>query len=185
MNKNLIPFVVFLVFMSCSTQYKVKTEKHKTSNPNTPFIYKNGFKNYEITPSISIVENDTITFNELKFNAVQSAMYTQKLMYDKFGKWDTIIKPKNQLHLIFVWQNVKLFKNNEKTYTVAADGIESWEEMYASVIILNASNQDCLSVDSEIKDSLISYFSYGIKNLNSSVKFYSLYRKNYSKYIHN
>ena len=92
------------------------------------------------------------------------------------------LKPKNQRHLIFVWKNVKLFENNEQMFTVAADGKESWEEMYASVIILNSSSQDCLSEDSKIKDSLITYFSNGIKNLNSSGKFYNLYHKYYRIY---
>lgn len=182
MKKIFISFLVLIIIISCATNQKVIPEKRITSNPNTPIIYKNGFKDYVITPSISIVENDTVVFNELKFNAVHSAMYTQKLMYDKFGEWDTILKPKNQRHLIFVWKNVKLFENNEHKFTVAADGKESWEEMYASVIILNSSSKDCLSEDSKIKDSLISYFSNGIKNLNSSGKFYNLYHKYYRKY---
>ena len=182
MKKILLAFISFILVFSCAAQNKVKTQKFKTSNPNTKFLYRNGFEDYEITPSISIIENDTIIFNELKFNGVISAMYTQKLMYDKFGEWDEIIKPKSLNNLIFVCENVKLFENSEQLYTVAADGTESWKEMYASVIVLNSTNQDCLSEDSIIKDSLISYFSNGIKNLNSSKKFNRLYRKYYRKY---
>lgn len=58
----------------------------KTINPNTSYIYKNGYTHISIVPILSLNGNDSTYINELRFNAVFSAMYTKKLMYEKYGK---------------------------------------------------------------------------------------------------
>ena len=94
----------------------------KTDNPNAPYIYKNGFLNYDIIKTPLTVKNNTINLNELRFNAVLSAMYTKKVMYDKFGKWAKEIRPNNKTHPILLWENVKLFENENKLFNVYANG---------------------------------------------------------------
>lgn len=160
-----------------SCPLKVVSNYEKTSNPNTPYIYQNGFKDFEIAPILTIQGNDSTYINELRFNAVFSAMYTKKLMFDKFGKWDKEIRPNNERHPILVWEKIKLFDNKNKVYSIATYGAESMEGIYASVIIFDSKNKDCLTENNSEKDSIISFFPKGIQNLSSNKKFYNIYWK--------
>ncbi len=76
----------------------------KTANPHTPYIYENGYRNYTVVKVPFVENNVTIELNELKFNAVSSAMYTKKVIFDRFGKWTKEIKRENQRHPILVWE---------------------------------------------------------------------------------
>ena len=152
-----------------------------TANTNTPFIYENGYLNYTLV-KVPLVENkETINLNELRFNAVFSAMYTKKVMYDRFGKWTKLLQPNKERHPILVWEKVKLFDNDADLYTVYADGTESSTEMYASVLVFDANNKDCLNDDHPMQLKLITYFSDGIENLNDSKNFYKVYWKTVKK----
>ena len=153
----------------------------RTANTNTPFIYENGYLNYTLV-KVPLVENkETINLNELRFNAVFSAMYTKKVMYDRFGKWTKLLQPNKERHPILVWEKVKLFDNDADLYTVYADGTESSTEMYASVLVFDANNKDCLNDDHPMQSKLITYFSDGIENLNDSKNFYKVYWKTVKK----
>ena len=102
-------------------------------------------------------------------------MYTKKVMFDRFGKWTKEIKRENQRHPILVWKKVKLFPDDENLFTVYTDGTESWTEMYASVLVFDQNNRDCLHDESPVQSKLITYFSEGIKNLKPDNNFYKVY----------
>ena len=187
--KNIAVLILFGIgILSCSSSKTISNDENgigirkKTSNPNTPYIYKNGYRDFEITPTLTVNENDSTYINELRFNAVFSSMYTKKLMFDEFGKWDKEIRPNNERHPILVWENKRLFNKENKTYSIAASGIESKKEMYASVIVFDSENRDCLSETHPKKDSIINYFSNGIINLKSDRMFYDTYWKMISDY---
>jgi hypothetical protein len=165
--------------LGCSVNNSGKTVTRKTDNPNLPIVYKNGFKDFTIKALLTIQDNDTTYINELRFNAVESALYTQKLMYDRFGKWSNEINQANYTYPTLVWENVMLFDNENKRYTVAANGTESYENMFAAVMVYDADNNDCLSPNSPEKEKIISYFSKGIKNLSKSEKFYVLFQQKF------
>jgi len=112
----------------------------------------------------------------LKFNAVASAMYTQKIMFDKFGKWTTAVPSGNNNGFILIWENIKLFDDKEELFTIMASGTESWEEMLASVMAFDSKNNDCLTEKSEFKKEIIDYFSNAIIHLNNDKIFYEKYR---------
>ncbi len=151
----------------------------ETHNPNMPIVYKNGFKDFTLKSLLTIENNDSTYITELRFNGVDSAMYTQKLMYDRFGKWTKEIKQVNYKYPTLLWENVKLYDNENNYYTVAANGIESYENMFASVMVYDSQNNDCLSPNSPEKQSMINYFSDGIKNLSNSEKFYILFHEKF------
>ena len=181
MKKTIVLIVLILGVFSC-TSTKTNSDKkkgvgvkQKTQNPNTPYIYKNGYLDYKIQPKLTVIENDSTYINELKFNAVFTAMYTKKLMFDNFGKWDKEIRPNNERHPILIWERKKLFENDNTLYSIAASGEETWEEIYASVIVYDNENKDCLSETYTKKDALINYFSDGIKNLKTDNTFYDVY----------
>ena len=189
MKKIFYLLVLILFSSSCIAQNKGRKEKgvgspQKTKNPNTPYIYKNGYLNYTILKIPVIQKNDTTNLNELKFNAVFSAMYTQKVMYDKFGKWTKEVRPNgNDRHPILVWEKVKLFDNENKLFSVYANGEENKNEIYASVLVFDENNKDCLNDTSLNRAKIIEYFSNGIKELNENQDFYAIYWQSVNSYI--
>ncbi|WP_271407473.1 hypothetical protein [Tenacibaculum soleae] len=179
---TLITFTLFGI-LSCTSSKTISENgnavgiRQKTSNPNTPYIYKNGYKDFEIKPTLTIRNNDSTYINELRFNAVFSAMYTKKLMYDKYGKWDKEVWPNGAKRPILVWEKRKLIETQDELYSVATNGTESMKEMFASVIVFDSKNRDCLSENYHSKDSLINFFATEIRNLSSNKKFYDVYWK--------
>ena len=176
-------FILMLLFCFSNNLYSQKVKKSKpvgnrkeTSNPNSPYIYENGYKDYEVLKKLTITEKDTTYVYELKFNDVASAMYTKKILFDKFGKWKTAIPAGDNRNFILIWENIKLFDDKEELFTVMADGIESWEEMFASVMVFDSKNNDCLSENNEYKNEIITLFSDSIQNLNKDNTFYKIYR---------
>ncbi|SDL83244.1 hypothetical protein [Chryseobacterium taihuense] len=167
-----------------TTKNKAVGHPQKTLNPNTPFIYKKGFRDYAIlTKEIVKKNNDTTELNELKFNAVLSAMYTKQLMYEKFGKWNREIRPNiDESHPILFWGKVKLFGDEDKLYSVYANGDENWNEIYASVLVFDENNNDCLSKTYSDKEKIIKYFSDGIRTLSDGKDFYKVYWQSVNNY---
>ena len=118
------------ILISCSSTKKL-TEKRCTS------ILKNNYINILEEEFKSTVNNDTIVLNEVKYECVYSAMYIQKGMYDRFGKWEKEIYLKGKNHPILLWNNVKLFPNDTTEFIVATNGLENTETSYASVLIFD------------------------------------------------
>ena len=160
-----------LILISCSSTSKVNEKRCKS-------ILKNDYKTILKEKFQSVVDNDTIFLNEVKYECVFTAMYTKKGMYDRFGKWNQEIYPKGQNHPILLWNNVKLFPNDTTEFIVAANGLENEETIYASVLVFDKKNKDLLSDESEFKTKLIDYFSEMIKTNNEKKSdFYEIYWK--------
>lgn len=177
----LILLIVGLI--SCSSKINFKLDekpvgkRHITENPNNPYIYEKGYKNFEIIKTKTIQNKDTSYVSELRFNAVFSALYSKKIMFDRFGKWTNQIYLNNERHPILIWENVKLFETRDKRYSIAANGVESWEEMYTSFLVLDSNNKDCLAKSGSEKDSIVQFFSNEIINLKSNTNFSTEYWK--------
>ena len=178
--RNIICMVGLAFFAGCAYQpiqhangaYGIE---HHTANPNNPIIYKRGFKYHEIKPVLTVHGEDSIFVNELRFQAVYSPMYTKKMMFDTYGKWDKEIRPNNDRHPILIWENKKLLASSDEHFSVAVNGDETWEEIFASAVVFDAKNRDCLKEGHPYKDSIIHYFSEGLKNLRTNTKFYEVY----------
>ena len=187
--KNILKTTLVAFFLvHCTTQVSPQNKDktfgfpQKTANPNTPYIYINGFKDYQISQSIITIQSDTLQVNELKFNAVFSAMYTKKVMFENFGKWTKEIRPNNESHPILMWEKIKLFEHDEKLFTIFANGDESKEGIYASVLAFDQYGNGCLSDKSRYKEKIIDYFSNAIRNQKNSDSFYNIYWKSVNKY---
>lgn len=206
--KETVLIIVLFIFISCSSTPRIeeytpvssktehseiktsavpKTTIVKTANPNLkyPFLHKNGFKDYEIVKSKYIKTSDSHYANELRFNATYSSFYTKKLMYDHFGNWNkNLFLSNGRRKNMLIWENVKLFDDNDQLFYVAAGGFENTDSVseeypvYSSVIVLDSNRNDCLSDKNiELKESIITFFSNGINNLNSDKEFYDKYWK--------
>lgn len=98
-------------------------------------------------------------------------------MYQRFGKWTKALRPDNEEHPILLWENVKLFDDEDKLFSVYAKGAENWKEIYASVLVFDNDQNDCLAEGSVYRDKLIACFSDAIKKLDNKSGFYDEYRK--------
>lgn len=122
-------------------------------------------RTYEIVKVLSIFEKDSLYINELHLKKIHSSFDTKKLMYDKFGKWDKEVWPKNVRYPIFIWENIKLLNKEEALFSIVATGIENINEYYASVMVYDSDNHDCFTENAHFRESLILYFLHGIRNL--------------------
>jgi len=91
------------------------------------------------------VGKDTILVTEIRFYKISSALNTQQVLYDKFGKWNqkTISKYGNRMNQL-VWINKSLFKDNHQ-FTILADGVETKTDYYASMILFDTNFKDCIN----------------------------------------
>ena len=65
---------------------------------------------------LTVTNSDSIYINELRFNAVASSMYSGKLMFDKFGKWDKEISLTRTSKPILIWKNKKLLESKKNFF---------------------------------------------------------------------
>jgi hypothetical protein len=168
MKETLLIISLLLIF-SCSTSQKVIKEE------KCPEIYKNKYTEILNEKYETIYNKDTISFNEIRFECVYSALYTHKIMFDKFGKWDKTIYPSNKKHPILVWEKVDLYSNGKK-YNVYTNGTEEHKHIYASVMVFDENDTDLLVNESLEKESLTSYFAeLIIKHKTEKKDFYNVY----------
>lgn len=171
MSKFLLLVLASLVMISCSSS-STSAEKRCTS------FKKNNYIRIHEDNNSFLVQYDTVRYTEVKYDCVFSAMYTKKAMFDKFGKWQQAIYRTGQRHPILIWHNIKLFPQDSTRFMVVADGNESRETIYASVMVLDADKNDLLDEGSPYKEKLVNYFGEMIRANNSNRKiFYEFYWK--------
>lgn len=146
------------LFIACNSPKAINHANRCSSFP------KNDFLEAKIVSLKSIVDNDTIQYNELRFYCLYSSLYTKKGMFDAFGKWDVMMNEQLGRSSDFVWKDVKLFNNDTLTFQVAAGGVESRNEMYSSVVVFDQNGKDMLQEGSPYIDKLEHYFGQLIKN---------------------
>jgi len=161
-------FLILLVlnFISCSSS-KVGNNEIKM---------KTNFEDLNIVKTSKVVNSDSITFNELRFYKIDSALDTMKSMYLDYGIWDdqkTGLHQKNIDRKI--WENIKLFEGDE-VYTVIADGTETKDDHYACLSVYDSKGKDCFEENHPFKNKIINLF-YGKMKENRSKKInYSIFK---------
>lgn len=141
-----------------------------------PDIYKNGFKEIQFDKFDSVVGRDTLSVTEVKYVCTYSVLYTHKVMFDKFGQWHKSVSSENAATPLLIWENIRLFDDSPKNYTVITSGEESWKYIYAGITVLDDSGKDILSEDSPERQKLIDYFKNLIrKNKERNDGFYEIY----------
>lgn len=160
--------VLLLILTGCSSSKLAQNKK-------CPKTHANGYSEIVFERYKTLLEQDTIIFNEARYQCAQTALYTKKVMYDKFGKWNQEIYPTNNSHPILLWENVELFSDGQK-YNVFATGAETSTDIYSSVMVFDQNDRDLLSESSTQKTVLANYFGSLIKANNSrNEAFYEVY----------
>lgn len=177
--KEYKPNLYYLPFKEPDSIFVVKSKKVETNYKgfNYPYIHINDYYGYTITKSNYKNFKD---FFELNFFHTYSSFYTRKVMYEKFGNWDSYFKIKGQHKPFLIWKNVELFDNDNRKFTIIGGGYECTtckedsNRIYASVFVLDEEGNDVLKkTNSEISKKIIHFFSNGIKNLTNSNVFYA------------
>lgn len=178
-SKSIVLLFTIILIMSCNASKTTNKNrvglKVKTSNANTPYIYKYGYGDFTIQPILVNQSTDSTYVNELRFNAVYSSFYTKQLLFEKYGRWDKEIWIEGNNHPILIWKNRQLLKPSATLYTVAANGSESKQGIFATILVFDSKDQDALADDSLVKQQFVTFFCEGMKKLNKSSSFYKLY----------
>lgn len=169
MNYNLlIPFVFILFNFNVSSQNQ--------SRPKCPFVPKGG---YEFTEEAkySILEDKSVFINEIQYYCVNSAMTSKQAMFENYGKWDYLIKVKNENNndILLFWNDIQLFKKEQTKYTIITNGKEDYGYIFTSFMVLDQNGNDVL-INKETIKKFKKRLGSLIKNANrSNQDFYRIY----------
>lgn len=143
--KKILLLVLITVFLSCASKVKKPNVEVRC-----PEVYSKNYTKVLFEKYKTVVEKDTIAFNEIRYECVASAFTTHKIMYEEYGKWNRVILPENSNLPILVWNNIDLLSDGKK-YTIYTFGIEEWKHIYASVMVFDEDENDVLTTD-EIRE---------------------------------
>ena len=161
--KNVCFLIILLCIFSCSTSRKT--------------VDLQLYTDFEIIEFPLVFEKDTITLSELRFYKIQSALDAMKLMYLNYGDWSKKSQGRYQENTNqIVWNNVNLLNNNE-AFTVIANGTETLNESFASLIVLDSKNVDCLNASYPLKEKLTKLFTSKMNVLDKKSHIYKLFRR--------
>lgn len=129
-------------------------------------INKLPYSKFEVTKVPIVFKNDTLSYNELRFYKIKSALDAMVMMYENYGRWNNKISSKYQNNINrIVWHNVKILPNQKETFTVIADGTETMENYFASLMIFDSNEKDCLDEKYPFKDEILNAMLYKFSKL--------------------
>lgn len=161
---NVKSSTLFFVFIFCFLFY---SNAQRVNRYN-----KNSYKFATIEDFYSVVNKDTFRLKELRFSGVHDRYYIQKGMYDRFGKWEQSVY-KKQYDTLLIWNDVRILKNSDKLFKIAAKGHRVGVNVYTAVLVFDENNNDMFGEDSVYKEQLANYFANLIKtNDDNKVDFY-------------
>lgn len=169
---------VFVSDKEITTKRVLEDYKRLSTKASCQKIIKNGFSQIIYDQFASVINNDTLFVNEIKYRCVHSALYTKKVMYDRFGMWDkAVITERGKRYPNLIWKDIKLFTDLDKKFTVIARGVESRQTIYASIMVFDEEGNDMLTKDSAFQFRLVEFFGYLIKQNSNNRDFYDVYWK--------
>ena len=160
--KNLVIILTLLLISACSGKQVLLQKKDKNAH-------------HEIHETPIIVEKDTFLISELRFYKILSAKDSMKMMYEHHGEWNKRLEGKYQSNIDqLVWENIDLLGNEER-FTVIADGTETESNYFASIMIFDANNTDCLNNSYPQRSELLNAILEKMRQLSSDTSTYKLF----------
>ena len=115
---------------------------------------------FEIKPTITVVDNDTISINELRFYKIKTAKDAIRMMNEHYGNAHKTITGKHQDNIQReIWENILLFENDNTKFTIIADGAETRTDYYACLMIFDSEGNNCLNPEHPYRESIIRVFN--------------------------
>ena len=133
-------------------------------------------KKHEVLLTPIINESDTTYASELRFYNIKSSMDCSKMMYENYGEWDSENAGKYHSNIKqFVWSEIRLLDSEEK-FTIITDGTETMSNYFASIIIYDSSNQNCLDSKYVNRDEILKTVIGKMDRISSDSKVFSLFK---------
>ena len=171
--KYIIVILFSFLFLSC---YTSAPRTYRSGDIECIYSDSYEFAQLNMGHRKFLMNGDSTTFSEMRFHCVGGAMRTKKIMFDTYGRWNKVLYIDGSTHPMLIWENVALLDNGIE-YDVFVDGIESKKISYSSVMVFDEQNQDVLSKESEVLDSLSKHFVNLVKMKNGVSSFYEQYWK--------
>lgn len=148
-------------------------------------------QDYGIVKTKFVVEKDTISVNELQFYKTIVGNYgTLELMYENYGLWN-----KRKKYRKFVWEDIKLFDEDNMTFTIIAQpvelrhyydkhGVVIGHPCYAMLMVFDSNGKDCFKADYPNKEKITDLFFDKIKKIHkksNSEHYYKLFDRTLQK----
>ena len=125
----------------------------------------------------TVRDNDTVVYNELRFECLHSTFYTGKVMFENFGRWDDEIYTHNLRNPVLIWKGIDLLKDG-KLYDVFTYGNERHGYIYSSVLVFDQKNKDMFLEDTPKKQIISKFIGNLIKNQDrENLEFFETYFK--------
>jgi hypothetical protein len=166
--KKTILLLLIIIINSCA-------QKNNNFTKKSLVIRQYGQK-YSIVKVPVVTNKDTTYINEIRFFKITSMANAHKVMYDRFGHWNTSMASNYSVGFPrLIWTDIKLLQN-QNSYSVITDGIETPSEYFTSYTIIDADNKDALDVNYTKREQLIECLANGLNNMNDDNSTYSLIR---------
>lgn len=166
--KKIILLLLIIIINSCAQKNKSFTKK--------PSVIKQYGQKYSIVKVPVITNQDTIYINEVRFFNITSLANAHKVMYDKFGQWDTSMDSNNGMRFPrLIWTDIKLLQDQDQ-YSIITDGIETPSEYFTSYTVIDANNKDVLDINHPKREQIIEYLAGELNNMSKDKTFYFLIR---------
>lgn len=137
--------------------------------------YKLG-KNDTVDATFTIMQQLGLArVTEVKFKKIDGSMTTVARMYTDHGPWHDAVKVEGYIPT-FIWKDVKLLSDKDMRFHVYTSGIETVDEYYSSIMIVDENNVDALASDSPFRQDLIRLFENRLKDIKSEA-FYRAFWK--------
>lgn len=165
MKLRLLFLITILALISCKTlNQSNETLKKEKAIPSLK---------YEVHSTQLVTKSDTVYVDEIRFYNPKSALDCMIMMYSNHGKFDSKYDGKYQDNIKQkVWKNLDLF-GDKKQYSIIADGTETMTEYFASLIIFDENQRNCLSKTHPDREKIIVYFLQKMQNLKQHNRIYS------------
>jgi hypothetical protein len=169
--RSIILLCLTLSFFCCSQKNQYGTKKASVINK-----YQ---QKYSITTFPIVTTKDTTSINEIRFFTIKSCADTHKMMYENYGLWTNKLDSEYLTHSFprLVWSDLDLFGDGQ-LFSVITDGKESKDAYFASLIIVDSDNKDCLHKNYPNREKIIQLLSKKLFENNFSINqsFYQILR---------
>jgi hypothetical protein len=158
---NLIFILIAFLAISCNT---VK-----------PTVVLKEGKDYMVAYPLIAGEKGTIQISEFRYFKIRSSMDAMVMMFKNYGKWDEKLSGKYQENIEqVVWKNVKLL-DDDRLFTVVADGTETETAFFASLVVYDQENKNCFDEEHPLREELIPLFLLKLFQLSFEEQDYKLF----------
>jgi hypothetical protein len=159
---NALTIVLVLVLLSCKS-----VKQNAINEERSP---------YAIIESRVVSDQDTIIVDELRLYEIESALDATRLMYENYGSWEEKSEGKFQSNIKqMAWVNVKLFED-DRAFSVITDGAETDVSFFASLIIIDSNNRNCLSKGHPLREDIVQLMLNKLNALSNKNESYKLFR---------